>query len=418
MKHIVFILGSYYPHYSAVGKCMGNIATVAAQSYKVTVISTQTQLNQPSVEEYQSQNIVRVSTPMNRWRMKLDAVIKNNSGIKYYFARLMKWVLRVVGVLQTFMSFTTIDSQLVGAYEEALNQLEDSVDVIIPTCIPFESVVSAMKYKERHPNVTLLPCLYDLFAANRNLNRTSWNQKLKWKNNLNLERKMFEYSEHVFHVANWIPHIEMCHKGYENKHTETEHPLLVCPAFPLKKSSSSKVHVVYTGIFDEKNRNPKDMLQILANVTHTNIVFDFYSFGSGQFIVEQFAREYPMVRVHGRVESQVAELARLNSAILLSLGNEDITQVPSKIIEYMATGKPIIHFAKCKEDPVVSLLNKYPYKKIIYMNESLSNSGLEDFIIKHKNTFVPFQDVYQTFIQATPEYLFAIMERYLSKFEE
>ena len=26
LKHIVFILGSYYPNYSAVGMCLGNLA--------------------------------------------------------------------------------------------------------------------------------------------------------------------------------------------------------------------------------------------------------------------------------------------------------------------------------------------------------------------------------------------------------
>lgn len=35
MKHIVFILGSYYPNYSAVGMCLGNLADCFSKNYKV-----------------------------------------------------------------------------------------------------------------------------------------------------------------------------------------------------------------------------------------------------------------------------------------------------------------------------------------------------------------------------------------------
>ena len=33
-KNIVFILGSYYPNYSAVGKCLGNIADILEEDKK------------------------------------------------------------------------------------------------------------------------------------------------------------------------------------------------------------------------------------------------------------------------------------------------------------------------------------------------------------------------------------------------
>ncbi|MCW6675851.1 glycosyltransferase [Aerococcaceae bacterium NML180378] len=412
MKHIVFILGSYYPNYSAVGKCMGNIATVMAQTNKVTVIGTQTQLDQLSTEEYNEQNIIRVITPHERRRFQLERLVATSVGIKRCFARTLQWFFRLLGVLKIFVTPATLDYQLVTEYGKALDQLAIPADVIVPTCIPFESVMSALKYKEKHPDVVLLPCLYDLFAANWNLNRTPWNYRLKWANNLKLERAMFEQAHHVFHVGNWTKHIEEHHAEYRTKHTEIEHPLLVYPTNQLSCQASSEIHMVYTGVVDEKNRNPQKVLQILAQIKHKGIVSDFYSFGSGQSIVEQFATQYSTIIAHGKVESQVAEFARAQASILISIGNKDVNQVPSKLIEYMATGKPIMHFAWSSEDSAVKLLNHYPAKKIIYLDNLPPKEEIESFIMEHKNVIIPFEEVKQWIPEATPEDVFYKLKKH------
>ena len=37
---------------------------------------------------------------------------------------------------------------------------------------------------------------------------------------------------------------------------------------------------------------------------------------------------------------------------LISIGNMNTHQLPSKVIEYLSTGKPVIHFAEVADDPV------------------------------------------------------------------
>ena len=56
MSNIVIIVGSYFPNYSAVGKCMGNIADVLAQKNSVTVICEQNILTQKQTETLGNQN--------------------------------------------------------------------------------------------------------------------------------------------------------------------------------------------------------------------------------------------------------------------------------------------------------------------------------------------------------------------------
>ena len=40
---------------------------------------------------------------------------------------------------------------------------------------------------------------------------------------------------------------------------------------------------------------------------------------------------------------------------LISIGNLNTTQLPSKVIEYISTGKPVIHFCEVENDPVKNI---------------------------------------------------------------
>jgi hypothetical protein len=44
---------------------------------------------------------------------------------------------------------------------------------------------------------------------------------------------------------------------------------------------------------------------------------------------------------------------------LISIGNLNTTQIPSKVIEYISTGKPVIHFCEVENDPVKSIANDF-----------------------------------------------------------
>ena len=44
---------------------------------------------------------------------------------------------------------------------------------------------------------------------------------------------------------------------------------------------------------------------------------------------------------------------------LLSIGNLNTTQMPSKVIEYISTGKPVIHVSEIENDPVKNIAKNF-----------------------------------------------------------
>lgn len=66
------------------------------------------------------------------------------------------------------------------------------------------------------------------------------------------------------------------------------------------------------------------------------------------------------LKVHGLVpRPRVAQI--MNSAdILINIGNESLTQLPSKVVEYAATGRPVINLAVTSADTSVEFFSRYP----------------------------------------------------------
>jgi dimeric dUTPase (all-alpha-NTP-PPase superfamily) len=57
---------------------------------------------------------------------------------------------------------------------------------------------------------------------------------------------------------------------------------------------------------------------------------------------------------------------------LLSIGNLNPSQLPSKIIEYISTGKPVLHFVEIKDDPVLEIAKEFSNLIVIDKNSNIT----------------------------------------------
>lgn len=401
--HYVFIVGNYYPSYSAVGRCMGNIASELSKFNNVTVICLKNSLSQMDNEIYNNQKLIRVSTPFGLKVLKETADDQTGRTVREAKRQIRRFQ-RAAGRL---LAGSSVDNQLVSVYGRALESIDERIDVIIPTCSPFDSVVAALNYKKNHRDVVLCPCLFDLFSENNNLNLNKLNKKIKYPKNILLEKSMFEESRAVFHVDNWSSHIEKAFPSFLEKCKCIEHPLLLMDpeAGAREKAVDDKIHAVYMGVVDTKIRNPEKALAIIDRINDSNIIFDFYAYGSAQDILGLYSDKNQRIVFWGKVDSGTADKKRNDADILVSIGNSDYSQTPSKLIEYIATGKPILHFAKDMNDPAIKLLNKYPNSMIVDVSRDTDTEEIRAFILNKSGEIVDFNEIRSIFKSADPHFI-------------
>lgn len=133
-------------------------------------------------------------------------------------------------------------------------------------------------------------------------------------------------------------------------------------------------------------------------------------------LVEKFAEGHPgLAQYHGVVSSEYAQAAVSGSDVLLSIGNRDIAQTPSKIFEYMATGKPIIHIAKTVDDPANAILMRYPLGLVLMEDDALFDdqaNQMRYYIANHRSDTVDFSEVARLFAPALPCFTAELLTRY------
>lgn len=407
--HIVFLVGGYFPNYSAVGNCVGNVAQELISDHQVTVISYKDSDHQNSIEYYGNQKIIRINTNLtkkNKFNDKAYSINKFRQK-KIYFTNKFSKFIRVSKLI---LSKETIRRDIVKSYIDALNSIEENIDIIIPASMPFESVVAATTYKKLYQNkVKLVPYLFDHFTYNSTLHRHPILKILKKKNHLKLEQETLEQADFVLAMNHHRNHFIKHFNQYTSKINYVEHPLLKKIAQEHSNIKEDTFNFVYTGSFYKKIRNPEHFLDVAQLIlTKMNGVFNIYSFGDCEHIVKSYNLKHPLkIFNHGLVPRDEAYKAMMNSDFLIAIGNKDITQVPSKVFEYLSLGKPIIYFYSRDEDLNLKILESYPLaiclKQDKYNIEENSNY-IVDFSKSNIGKEIDFSEVESIYYMATPKY--------------
>jgi hypothetical protein len=79
--------------------------------------------------------------------------------------------------------------------------------------------------------------------------------------------------------------------------------------------------------------------------------------------------------LHGLVNHDIALQAMNEADFLINIGNNTSYQLPSKVVEYASTGKPIINIVKSDKDSTINFFKKYPASLCLVENETKVDSN-------------------------------------------
>ena len=411
---LVFVVDAYYPRYAAVEKCAKNLIDVLARDgHEVTVVAKRYWDSPADHTGELAEDTVYVSTRLSRVRSRVDGRIAATSGALGW--RLADRACAVVNYAGTLLGRSCVHRALVDAYLGAIEGLGFVPDQLVPCSSPFEGVVACAEYARRHPGVRLTPVIFDQFADSGTLCKTSFTRELKRKANLAVERDALEASDVVLNVT-WEEHVRQYHPGCLQKLVHIEHPLLVRPAgLPDNgaRDGDGRSRVIFAGSLSAGVRDPSAALDIfrgLGEVAH----LDMFVMGSGRELVQEAADADPgAVSLNDPVPS--SEMAALLAAgdCLLSIGNTTSDQKPSKVVEYMALGKPILHICAIEDDPVRADVGAYPLGCVIEAGEDLARAreAVRAFLLETRGKEMAFDEVAELFRDEDPE---VAVERLLS----
>lgn len=402
MTHVAFLIGAYYPNFSAVGYCAYQVHKHLKKETQLTVIAQRGGAGMPLTENLDGIMILRIETNVIRRRNAAMA----GAGL---VARLALLLNRIHGAARRLLGPETVDRVLVRAYFDQLSAMDPPPSVIVPTVFPIETVFAALDYKRANPGVAVYPYLFDDFVESGSLHVLKVARWLKRGRHLRLERQMLEGADAVLSIHPLKAHFEAHFEApLVDKITFLEHPLLLPPKASSRSSDDGVTRLCYTGSLIRKVREADYLIDLLrAAPWSTKVCANFYVMGNGADAVptEQTNGAIQIVN-HGQVSKAAANEAVLNADFLINIGEVQGRQVSSKIFEYMSTGKPIIHLAYVQDDSVTKILEKYPLALCLLQDRHrMRENGIQlnNFIKLRARESVPFDEIKSIYPEALPE---------------
>ena len=148
-------------------------------------------------------------------------------------------------------------------------------------------------------------------------------------------------------------------------------PLFSVPDDRVAPASHDAMRFVYVGTLYKDLREPGFLLEIFDALRRSSPErkLELHLYGD----THQFAalldlwraRLGDALRVHGSVPRGEVAAAIEGASVLVNIGNRSDDQLPSKLVEYVASGKPIVSIASGEGDLSAAFLRGYPDKLLL-----------------------------------------------------
>ena len=172
---------------------------------------------------------------------------------------------------------------------------------------------------------------------------------------------------------------------YKDKTEIVQFPKLVEMLPSKSEKNIEKVRLLYGGTLYRKIRNPKILLELKKKLSED---YEIIYLGKCDVEEDQKALEESGIICKGYCSQEELKKEICDADILINIGNLVKNQLGSKLIEYIATGKPILNINQFEKCPTLKVLEKYPYKCNIMVSDTTINGDdilkVEKFIEKSR----------------------------------
>lgn len=392
--NILFITNTYGDYASANGQCCKMLVEELEKNNKVFVISTKYENCTKSFENISNNvELYRV------WR-GLQTVLKT----KYHCSFLSKVVYKIKGIWNK-NKYPLDDQSLVRRYVKTFSKInkKHKIDVVVSTYARIEDCLAGVKIKNISPKTKFIVYTLDALTG-----RESNQDKEKLQSITRYEKQIYRSADTICCLEshrNWYEKNGSEYAEFSNKINYVELPLFVNRNNVYKKEDKQDKTLVYTGLFDRK----ADIIDFYCSMIQSNPQIKFKTYGvySSQY---ENCKMYSNFIYCGQVERSKIVPIQNNADFLLSIGNMNACDIPSKVFEYMSSGRPILHLFMSDTDPALPYITQYKLGITIDVrkNKSLNLEQINEFLDKNWKTLS--LDEYETkFYRLSPKEMCGII---------
>jgi glycosyltransferase involved in cell wall biosynthesis len=253
---------------------------------------------------------------------------------------------------------------------------------------PFTAHLVALRAKARYLRVSWTVDMGDPFSFVEDTPAN--NRRLYGALNYRIERRVFE-------VADAVAVTPQAAEKYAGEFPESAEKMRPVP-LPLPQvergeredrvfPADGKLRLVFIGTLYRSIRRPDFLLRLFAELLQKRpgLRPELHFFGNVEECRESFEPYRELlgsnIFLHGVVNHSEALRAVEESDVVVNIANNTLYQLPSKVMEYAAAGKPVLNIASIEDDSSAKFFDSYPAAlNIVARGETPREEQLETLI--------------------------------------
>ena len=174
------------------------------------------------------------------------------------------------------------------------------------------------------------------------------------------------------------------------------------------------INCVFVGVLYEDIRNPEYLLKMISELPDNNIRVYLIGGGADEIVANYIEACKDNLKVEGRHTLQASINAMLNADVLINIGNSVANMLPSKLNDYISTGKPIVNLCSIHSCPSIEYLAKYQNVLNLF-NSNKVDESVDKFIsfVQKEKEDIPFEQIESVYYESTPR--FVVEQMFLEK---
>lgn len=257
---------------------------------------------------------------------------------------------------------------------------ENEYDWVVSVSYPFMMHRLVQHYHPKHVHWAMYQL--DPFYHNATYSKQREGQRLR------LERNVAAEADAVFYVPEQAPDYERPEfQAFLSKYYPLHYPNFVEPERESRPSplrtEPGRIDLLYLGTLYAEIRPPDALLALFERMhaqcaaLRLHLVGSVFGVGAGETVARYKERLGDALQTYLPMTAEYAKAALNAADVLVNIGNTIQNQMPSKLWEYIATGKPILSVSMTHNCNTLPYLSKYPDRLCVFADELDRNPAAE-----------------------------------------
>lgn len=403
---IIVLSPSYHPYMESPVGCFRPYLMELAKEHEIHIICPISDVNVKEDMSVDGMSVHFTDTFANHFKKVAANGIKRGSRPLYY--KFLFNCFRAFRFANTVLGPSPVNSSLIKAFTKKLDEVSNNgsnIDCLISISFPIESHIAATVFNKKHPDVKWITYTTDPFAFNE-ANPIEYGKQSRAAK---LEGEAFRNADFNIVTEELVRNLRDDYQINESK--IIPFPYLVSDLYPNRTEHKfEKLSALFAGTCYYYIRNPKILFDLFALLPE--IKLDMYVTGD-RLCRRMFKEKHSSnIKINAVVPRDKYIQLIEDSDIMINISNTIKLQAPSKLLELVSSGKPIINFYY-NQDAGYRVIERYSLGINICYKEMPVDAAdqIKQFCIENTGKRLDFNTVLSLY----PEHL---LENQLMKLEK